>query len=350
MDTYVVAEPFPGQRRHPAVATSAAGVRTDPVPLLAGCLAFALMLFLPPVLNDGDTLWQIRTGAWILDHRAIPAIDPFSFTAGHAHWFPHEWLAEVLLALAFRAAGMTGVMTLAAAATGMTTGLLLRHLRPFLPGPYALAALAIALCNAAPSMLARPHLLAWPCLVLWCGGLVAARARRTAPSLALLPAMLLWVNLHGSFMLGLLLPVAFMMEALSDPGIDRRRVGASWAGFIAAAWIVALINPAGLGGVLFPLHMLGLHSLAWIGEWEPADFAHVSPLEVTILGGLALGLSGRVRVPPVRLLLLLGLVHAALAHGRNEQLLGLVGVLVLAEPLGASLARSTAHAAPSGRP
>ncbi len=58
-----------------------------------------------------------------------------------------------------------------------------------------------------------------------------------------------------------------------------------------------------------------------------------------ILGGLALGLSGKVRLPPMRLLMLLGLIHGALSHARNEQLLGLLGMLILAEPLGASLAR-----------
>ncbi len=57
-------------------------IAVDPAVVIAGCLMFALVLFLPPILNDGDTLWQIRTGAWILDHRAIPATDPFSFTAG----------------------------------------------------------------------------------------------------------------------------------------------------------------------------------------------------------------------------------------------------------------------------
>ena len=174
--------------------------------VIAGCLVFALVLFLPPILNDGDTLWQIRTGAWILDHHAIPAIDPFSFTAGNRPWFAHEWLAETLLALAFRAGGMQGVMVLAAGATGVTAALLLHYLRRFLPGIYAVMALIVALCNAGPSLLARPHLLAWPCLVLWCGSLVTARANRIVPSFALLPVMALWVNLHGSFMLGLLLP------------------------------------------------------------------------------------------------------------------------------------------------
>lgn len=321
-----------------SVPVRARQARADPVVVLAGCLVFALVLFLPPILNDGDTLWQIRTGIWILTHHAIPAIDPFSFTAGIRPWFAHEWLAETLLGLAFLAGGMQGVMVLAAAAAGLTAAILLHHLRRFLPGIYAATALIFALSAAAPSMLARPHLLAWPCLALWCGGLVTARANRVAPSFALLPVMLLWVNLHGTFMVGLLLPGALMVEALFDPGANRRRVFIAWAGFIAAAWAVALLNPDFLGGVLFPFHMLGMRSLARIGEWMPTDFGRTQPLEIIILGGLALGFSGKVRLPPVRLLLLLGLVHAALAHGRNQQLLGLVGALILAEPLGRCLA------------
>jgi hypothetical protein len=93
---------------------------------------------------------------------------------------------------------------------------------------------------------------------------------------------------------------------------------------------------------LFPIHMLGMRSLAWIGEWEPTDFSRIQPLELMILAGFSLGLSGKVRLPPVRLLILLGLIHAALSHARNEQLLGMVGVLILAEPLGASLGRGRA--------
>jgi hypothetical protein len=201
--------------------------RLDFAAVIAGCLIFALLLFLPPILNDGDTLWQIRAGEWILDHHTIPAADPFSFTAGDRRWFAHEWLAETLMAMAHRVGGLKGVMVPAAAATGLTAGVLLHHLRRFLPGVYAPMGLVVALCCAAPSMLARPHLIAWPCLVLWCGGLVTARANRTAPAWALLWVMLVWVNLHGSFMLGLLLPVAFMIEALLDPSASSPGAGSS---------------------------------------------------------------------------------------------------------------------------
>ena len=316
--------------------------RRDPAVVIAGCLVFALVLFLPPVLNDGDTLWQISTGAWIIDHRAIPATDPFSFTAGDRHWSAHEWLAETLMALAYRAAGLPGIMVLAAAAAGLTAGVLLHHLRRFLPGVYAASALIIALCHTAPSMLARPHLLAWPCLALWCGGVVTARADRTAPSWALLPVMLLWVNLHGSFILGLLLAGALMIEALLDPEASHVGNFVGWTRFIAAALLVALCNPDRLAGVLFAIRLRGMQSLAWIGEWQPPDFAHFQPVELTVLGGLALGFSGRVKLPPIRLMLLLGLVYGALAHTRNQQILGIVGVLILAEPLGASLRQGSA--------
>ena len=315
----------------------------DPAGVLAFCAVFALVLFLPPILNDGDTLWQIRTGEWILAHRAVPGIDPFSFTAGDRPWFAHEWLAETLMALAWRAAGMPGVMVLAAAATGLTGAILLRAARRFLPGIYAVVALIVAFANAAPSLLARPHLLAWPCLALWCSGLVIARANRSAPSFLLLPVMLVWVNLHGSFIIGLALAAAFLLEALVDPIPTPRRGRLSWAGFLLAACAVTLLNPDGLSGVLFPIHLVGMKSLAWVGEWQPTDFGRIQPLELMILAGLALGLSGKVRLPPIRLLMLLGLIHGALAHGRNEQLLGLIGMLILAEPLGTALARGRAE-------
>jgi hypothetical protein len=340
----------PGPWR-PATRPSSAGVALrslaglcDPATVLAFCAVFVLVMFLPPILNDGDTLWQIRAGAWILDHRAIPAVDPFSFTAGDRPWLAHEWLAETLLAVAWRAAGMAGVMVLAAAAIGFTASVLLRTFRRFLPGIYAVLALTVALANAAPSMLARPHVLAWPCLALWCAGLVVARANRTAPRWPLLIVMLIWVNLHGSFMVGLVLAPAFLLEALFEPGADRRRVLLHWGGFSLAALLVALINPDGIAGVLFPFHMLGMSSTAWIGEWQPTDFGRLQLLELMILAGLVLGLAGKVRPPPVRLLLLLGLIHAALSHARNEQLLGIVGVLILAEPIGETLGRGGAVA------
>jgi hypothetical protein len=300
--------------------------------IVTAAVVFCLVLFLPPLLNDGDTLWQIRAGEWILDHRAIPHTDPFSYTAAGHRWFAHEWLAEVLLALAYRAARWRGVLALAALASALTFGLLARHLRRFMPTLPAVLLVIVAAALLAPSWLARPHLLALPCMEVWCAGLVLARARGQAPSLALLPVMTLWANLHGSFMAGLLLPFAFLLEAALA---GERPV--PWIGFVIGAWAAALITPDTLAGLVFPFRMLAMQSTAHIGEWQPVSFAKLHPLEVVIVAALWFGLSGRVRLSRLRLLLFLGLIAAALKHSRNGQLLGIIGPLVLAEPIGAVL-------------
>jgi hypothetical protein len=106
---------------------------------------------------------------------------------------------------------------------------------------------------------------------------------------------------------------------------------------------VALVNPDLLAGVLFPIHLVSMQSLAWIGEWQPSDFSRLQPFELVILGSLALGLSGRVRLSAIRLIMFLGLLHLALIHARNQQLLGIVGALILAEPIGESLFRGQAE-------
>ena len=39
------------------------------------------------------------------DHHRVPATDPFSWTHEGREWVAHEWLAEVIIALADRAGG-----------------------------------------------------------------------------------------------------------------------------------------------------------------------------------------------------------------------------------------------------
>ncbi len=49
-------------------------------PLLLALGVLALCAFAPAVLNDEDTWSHVATGDWILDHRAVPYVDPFSFS------------------------------------------------------------------------------------------------------------------------------------------------------------------------------------------------------------------------------------------------------------------------------
>ena len=50
------------------------------------------------LLIDPDTMWQITVGQWILDHRAVPETDVYSFTMRGQPWISTQWLAQVVFA------------------------------------------------------------------------------------------------------------------------------------------------------------------------------------------------------------------------------------------------------------
>jgi hypothetical protein len=303
-------------------------------PLLAGTIMFAVVLARPSILGDDDTLWHILTGEWILHHWAVPRTDIYSYTKFGQRWFAQEWLSEVLLALANGAAGLRGVMVLAAAAMGLTAGLLLHHLRRFMAMSAAAVLTVLAMFCTTPSMLARPHALAWPVLELWTAGLVIARASNAGPPWLLLPLMVVWVNLHGGFIVGLALSGALTLEAAWAARPHWHRMALAWGGFTLAAVGATLLNPNGLEGLRFPFYLLNLHGLNFIEEWQPTNFIKYQPLEFVLLFGLVLGLLGRLKIPQFRLLLFLGLIHEALTHVRHNQILGIVGSLLLADAIG----------------
>ncbi|HUO21491.1 MAG TPA: hypothetical protein VMU59_03150 [Caulobacteraceae bacterium] len=300
---------------------------------LAAVLAFAVGLFAPQVLGDGDTYWHIAAGQWMLDHHQVIRTDSFSYTFAGKPWDTHEWLAELVMALAWRVAGWAGMMALTGAAAATAIGLTAARLSRLLTPTALILALALIGACLAPSFLARPHFLALPLLVLWIGALLDARAAGRAPSPAWLLLMIAWANAHASFLFGILLVGAFALDALLTEPKAWRRVFLQWGGFGVGAVLAALITPHGLDGLLFPLKVNGMGSLAGITEWRSPDFQHLPPVEIAILAGLWVMLSRGVRLAPARLGLLLALLYMTLAHVRHETLLVLIGAPLLAEAL-----------------
>ena len=117
---------------------------------LGGVAMVALVLFSAGVLGDGDTFSHIAAGGWMIDHRAVLGSDPFSFSRQGAPWVAHEWLAEVVMAAAFRAAGWSGVVVLTALAAGAAFFQLGRHLSRWLPAGAALLLMVLGggVCDA----------------------------------------------------------------------------------------------------------------------------------------------------------------------------------------------------------
>ena len=122
-----------------------------------------------------------RGWVWMLDHRALIRADPFSFTFAGKPWQVHEWLSEILMALAYRLSGWSGVVLLAGCAFAATAGLLLWHLGRFLPAARKAWSRFLPLLAASGSLLARPHLLALPVLTFWTIALLRRATRGERP-------------------------------------------------------------------------------------------------------------------------------------------------------------------------
>jgi hypothetical protein len=293
------------------------------------------------LLNDPDTYLHIAAGRWMLAHGALPSPDPFSFTMAGTPWHPSEWFGEIALAAIYELGGWGAVIAASAACFGAATGLLCWLLgRRIDPLPAALGALAGAVL-VLPHLLARPHVFALPLMVLWCGGVLAGRDERRLPHWALLWVMLLWTNLHGSFLFGIALAGYLGGEAvLAAPGRPERFVAARhWAAFVLAAVAVSLVNPNGVTAIVQPFRLMAMPALqSGFGEWQPADLARFPALAGWSACAAALVVAGWRSLPWTRLLLLFGLAYMALAHVRHADLLGIVGPLAIAAPLAPRLA------------
>lgn len=318
-------------------------------PLIIGALTYlGLLAYGNLLLGDGDSYWHIGAGRWIIEHAVIPAYDPFSHTMRGAPWTAHEWLSEVIMALAYQAFSWAGVIALTAAAFAGTMAILTRFLLKDFEPVHALIFAALAVMMTAPHLLARPHALAMPLLVLWAAQLVRGAEQGRAPSLWLLPVMTLWANLHGGFTLGLALALFFAVEGVLNARQKNEtfKAAKSWSLFVGLSLISALLTPHGIKGILFTGQLLsGSYALDHISEWQSPSFHRVQPLEIWLLAGLAVAFHQGLRLPALRLLLLLALVHLALKHMRNVELIGLLVPLFVSAPF----ARQWQERAATGR-
>ncbi|MGJ4994165.1 hypothetical protein ACQR0Z_07135 [Bradyrhizobium sp. HKCCYLS3077] len=315
---------------------ASAGRAQAQLALWVGAAVYALLLISGNrLLNDPDTLWQITVGQWIIDHRAVPEVDVYSFTMRGAPWMSTQWLAQVAFAAAYRIAGWTGPVVLAAAAIALAFALFARMLSRHLRDSTTLVFVVAAFLLCLPHLLARPHVLAFPILVAWIGGLIDAADRREAPPFALVLLIALWANLHGGFVFGLFFIAPAALDALVNADASARRgLALRWALFAALALVASWCTPYGWNALLASQKILSLgQALPLIVEWKAADFQGLGPFEICLLIAIGFALLHGFALPPVRILMLLGLLHMALAQARAAEILALVGPLVIAAPL-----------------
>jgi hypothetical protein len=327
--------------------SSASGLARPEISILAGAVVYLVLLAAGDrLLNDPDIYWHVVVGQWIIEHAALPHTDVFSQTFAGAPWIAKEWLSQLILTVAHASGGWAAIVIVTALATATAFVILARFLLERLPLLPALLLTSAALVLAAPHLVARPHVLALPLLVVWTTGLVRALDERRNPPLWLLPVMTVWANLHGGFTAGLALIIPVAIEAVMvTEQAARRSVALAWAKFAVFACTAACLTPYGPESILMTYRIFGLgEALSIIGEWRAQDFSGFSPFEACLLMGIGFALHRGLTLPPLRIVVVLGLLHLALAHVRSAELLAFVIPVFLAAPLAAQLGGIPAEA------
>ena len=280
------------------------------------------------LFNDGDTSWHLAAGQWIIDSRSVPDHDPFSFTFRGQPWVAHEWLAEAFMAAIYGALGWAGLALFFSLLLGLTLLLIAHALQRSMPTRYVVVALTFLLLILAPFVLARPHVIGWPLLAGWLLVLLDARERQQAPRLHWSPLMLVWANLHASYIFGLALVGLFALEALlAEP--DRRRVLTGWGAFGLASLLMAILTPHGPMALLYPFQVSQMAALSLIQEWRPTRLPEDRTFALFASAILAAVIVRRRSLTAPRLLLIAALAWLAFAHARHQPLFAITSILVL---------------------
>ncbi len=228
-----------------AQAIDAAPAERCTLPLWAGLVVLGVMLAAGNrLLLDPDTYWQIAIGQWMVDHRAVPWTDTYSFTMQGQPWMSTQWLAQVMYSQVYAWFGWAGPVALAALAIALTYVLLTRYLVRYLGDVPVMILLPVSFLMALPHLYARPHVLALPVMVAWVAALLSAAERRETPPFVLAALMTLWANLHGGFVLGLMLIGPIALDAVLNAEASARwRLLLRWFVFGLVALAASCLTP-----------------------------------------------------------------------------------------------------------
>jgi hypothetical protein len=172
--------------------------------MLGALLAGATFAVVRSFSVDPDMWWHIRTGELILATHRWATTDPYSYTAAGAPWMSCEWLGDVFFAVVYRLGGLRGLEVLLAALAGAVmlalygfATLRSRNCK----AAFLVSALLLALATASFNL--RPQMLGYLFLIFT---LIVLELFRQGKQRAvwLLPFLfLVWVNTHGSWIVGL---------------------------------------------------------------------------------------------------------------------------------------------------
>jgi len=312
--------------------------------------AFAAGPLAQKLLGDAGIGWHIRTGQIILQTGTVPRVDVFSATMGGQPWYAWEWLYDILVGWFEKIAGLNAVVFVNALVIAATFALAFR--RMIARGTGLIVAVVLVLLAVFASsihFLARPHVVSWLLTVVCFEILREFEFDTRAARLLWLPAiMLVWVNVHGGFLVGLVLMglylVAAVFQAILGGSRELRAIGARRTKALAAVSVVCGLvtfsNPYG-----YRLHehiyryLTDRFLMDHIDEFLPPNFhgAAQKCFALVILLTIAAAAISRRKVCVSELLVIAFAVYSGLYAARNIPVASLLLVLIIGPRLSAAI-------------
>jgi hypothetical protein len=212
----------------------------------------AIRCFYTAGFADLDVWWHLRTGEWILQHRAMPHTDPFSTFGAGKPWDAYSWLFELLILQLFQRMGLTGIVTFSIGMVLIFTVFLHRMIRR-LQADFTIGILLtfVACYCLTPLNMPRSWWFTIIFFVLELDILMQARKTGKTGELLWLPLMfMLWGNLHIKFVYGFIMLFIALVEALLAQhwSCIQTRLRPLWLFATLISCVLAvLINPNGWG-------------------------------------------------------------------------------------------------------
>lgn len=206
-------------------------------------------------INSPDLGFHLQSARWILENGRIPSKDIFTYTVPGNTYIDLQWIYQLVVYAMESLSGPAGIVILTTVLTlAFSATLLIRVKRQMgrIPLPAIFMLILFFLGN---NWEVRPHLFSW----IW-GSLILLvleeHNRGNRRWLFLLPVlMLLWVNSHSLYVLGLITIATYVFSDLVKSLLKHRRLKVDrhlmlWA---IAALVACLANPYHIKGLEFPI-------------------------------------------------------------------------------------------------
>jgi len=324
--------------------------------ILLAVLGWTFLLGCVPMSNF-DIWWHLRTGQWIVENRAIPQIDLYTFMDRDKPWTDLHWGFQILVWGLYSLGGVNLLIVARAAFLTAAVGIGWSAAGNKLPASVRAACWIPAVICLAGRAVIRPEMISLVFLASWFW--ILSRSAQKPRLIWWLPLLqLVWINSHALFVLGLVVWGAYLTDR-----IVRSCFGGRWGLEPAPSQpepmvllcvsmlllLASLANPYFEEGAIFPLTLYRKFSVdqafysVRIGEFTPPlefvkqnGWASLGNLYfdaqlllglVTLLSFVRLAIRRRVNV--MRLLLFAGFAHLAWKASRNTSIFALTSAVIL---------------------